>query len=174
MRDEGYQSDSDTGLQLLGHRYYDPSTGRFLTRDPIGDGRNWYVYCDNNPTSGVDPDGLIWGKLFLEGLKWVGRKIFGGAVRRGATRAASQAGKQFSSPILNGIKSLRNQIAKHRKKLDDYRKNPDAFDNLGLLKKAKTQAERDRIIIGRIDKLKKEIDTLEKEVAKLEKQLKEG
>jgi RHS repeat-associated protein len=54
----GYQSDG-TGLQLLGHRYYDPSTGRFLTRDPIGDGRNWYGYCKNNPLRFIDPSGNI-------------------------------------------------------------------------------------------------------------------
>ena len=35
----GYQTDA-TGLQLLGHRYYDPSTGRFLTRDLAQLGRN--------------------------------------------------------------------------------------------------------------------------------------
>ena len=56
----GYQEDTDTGLKLLGHRYYDPSTGRFLTRDPVKDGRNWYAYCEGNPTVGVDPDGLWW------------------------------------------------------------------------------------------------------------------
>ncbi len=38
----GYQTDGDYGLKLLGHRYYDPTTGRFLSRDPIKDGRNWY------------------------------------------------------------------------------------------------------------------------------------
>jgi RHS repeat-associated protein len=54
---EGYQEDSDSGLQLLGHRYYDSSTGRFLTRDPIKDGRNWYGYCDNNPLKFVDLTG---------------------------------------------------------------------------------------------------------------------
>ena len=54
----GYQSDSDSGLKLLGHRYYDPSTGRFLTRDPAKDGRNWYSYCDNNPLLYCDPAGL--------------------------------------------------------------------------------------------------------------------
>ena len=54
----GYQSDSDSGLMLLGHRYYDASTGRFLTRDPIKDGRNWYAYCGNNPLRFVDPQGL--------------------------------------------------------------------------------------------------------------------
>ncbi len=53
----GYQED-ETGLRLLGHRYYDASTGRFLTRDPIKDGRNWYSYCDGDPINGVDPTGL--------------------------------------------------------------------------------------------------------------------
>ncbi len=53
----GYQEDS-SGLKLLGHRYYDPSTGRFLSRDPIKDGRNWYVYCSSNPVNGTDPQGL--------------------------------------------------------------------------------------------------------------------
>ncbi|WKZ79902.1 MAG: RHS repeat-associated core domain-containing protein [Fimbriimonadaceae bacterium] len=54
----GYQSDPDSGLKLLGHRYYDPSTGRFLTRDPIKDGRNWYGYCGGNPLKWADPQGL--------------------------------------------------------------------------------------------------------------------
>jgi len=53
----GYQEDS-SGLKLLGHRYYDPTTGRFLSRDPIKDGRNWYVYCDSSPLAFVDENGL--------------------------------------------------------------------------------------------------------------------
>ena len=32
---QGYYQDAETGLLLLGHRYYDPGAGRFLTRDPI-------------------------------------------------------------------------------------------------------------------------------------------
>ena len=54
----GYQEDADSGLKLLGHRYYDASTGRFLTRDPVQDGRNWYGYCENNPLKWVDAEGL--------------------------------------------------------------------------------------------------------------------
>jgi len=54
----GYQEDPDSGLKLLGHRYYDPSTGRFLTRDPVKDGRNWYSYFENNPLKWADPEGL--------------------------------------------------------------------------------------------------------------------
>ncbi|MGE0002163.1 MAG: RHS repeat-associated core domain-containing protein [Fimbriimonadaceae bacterium] len=54
----GYQTET-SGLLLLGHRYYDPSLGRFLTRDPIGDGSNWYAYCANDPTGSADPTGLL-------------------------------------------------------------------------------------------------------------------
>ena len=66
----GYQSDADSGLQLLGHRYYDPSTGRFLTRDPIKDGRNWYAYVENNPLRGVDPEGLQESEFTRNGREW--------------------------------------------------------------------------------------------------------
>ncbi|MBI1755815.1 MAG: RHS repeat-associated core domain-containing protein [Fimbriimonas ginsengisoli] len=56
--DYGYHEDSDSGLKLLGHRYYDQSTGGFLTRDPEGDGRNWYAYARARPSGYIDPSGL--------------------------------------------------------------------------------------------------------------------
>ncbi len=48
------------GLILLTHRYYNPDTGRFLTRDPIGyeGGVNVYAYTRNNPVNRNDPSGL--------------------------------------------------------------------------------------------------------------------
>mgnify|MGYP001810303427 CR=1 FL=1 len=56
----GYQSDT-SGLKQLGYRTYDPSTGRFLTRDPIKDGRNWFAYgaWEASPTTTADPTGLM-------------------------------------------------------------------------------------------------------------------
>ena len=54
----GCQTDSDIGLVLMGHRYYDTRIGRFITQDPAGDGDNWYEYADNSPTNEVDPLGL--------------------------------------------------------------------------------------------------------------------
>jgi RHS repeat-associated protein len=59
----GYFLDIDSGFELLGHRYYDPAAGRFLTRDPIGyaGGVNLYGYADGNPGNEIDPDGMIPG-----------------------------------------------------------------------------------------------------------------
>ena len=60
----GYYTDSETGLQLLGHRYYDASAGRFLTRDPIGSygGTNLYAYAGNSVPNAWDPTGYkAWG-----------------------------------------------------------------------------------------------------------------
>ena len=54
----GEYTDTESGLIYLRNRYYDPSIGRFITEDPIRDGSNWYIYCDNNPVMYVDPLGL--------------------------------------------------------------------------------------------------------------------
>ncbi len=58
----GEQVDS-TGLVYLQARMYDPSSGRFLQKDPLPKsgsgitGWNRYAYVGDNPTIGVDPSG---------------------------------------------------------------------------------------------------------------------
>ena len=51
---------ADSGLYLMGHRHYDATLGRFLSRDPIGfaGGLNLYEYAANSPVDTVDPEGL--------------------------------------------------------------------------------------------------------------------
>ena len=63
----GCQTEADTGLVLMGHRYYDSRIGRFLTQDPAGDGNNWYAYARNNPVNKTDPSGLMPLMSFPEG-----------------------------------------------------------------------------------------------------------
>lgn len=49
-----------SGLSLTLYRAYDPNTGRWLSRDPIGirGGINPYSYVENDPIVGIDPLGL--------------------------------------------------------------------------------------------------------------------
>ncbi len=54
----GHKLDDENGLYYAKMRYYDASTGRFTSIDPIRDGLNWYVYAGNNPIIYADPTGL--------------------------------------------------------------------------------------------------------------------
>ena len=59
----GEQYDSDLGLYYLRARYYNPATGRFLSRDSeLGKRRDpkslhRYLYADGDPVNGIDPAG---------------------------------------------------------------------------------------------------------------------
>jgi RHS repeat-associated protein len=55
-------ADSETGLYYYGYRYYDPMTGRWPSRDPIGEkgGLNLYTLAKNNGPNEVDVLGLFY------------------------------------------------------------------------------------------------------------------
>ena len=59
LRFQGQYYDHETGLHYNRHRYYDPHSGRFVSKDPIGlkGGINVHAYA-TNPTAWVDPMGL--------------------------------------------------------------------------------------------------------------------
>jgi RHS repeat-associated protein len=66
----GGYADSESGLSLFGHRYYDSGTGRWVTRDPIGyaGGLDLYAYCDGDPVNNIDPSGHFLLPLILIGV----------------------------------------------------------------------------------------------------------
>ncbi len=68
----GQALDPGTGLYFLRARYYEPSSGRLLTKDPfpgsnsVSPTTNRYAYGFNNPGSVADPSGL-WGIISFWG-----------------------------------------------------------------------------------------------------------
>ncbi|MFZ1086589.1 MAG: RHS repeat-associated core domain-containing protein [Terracidiphilus sp.] len=74
----GEQFDSDLGLYYLRARYYNPATGRFMSRDPE-DGKTFdpkslhkYLYADGDPVNRIDPRGKDAGEygLLLSNETW--------------------------------------------------------------------------------------------------------
>jgi RHS repeat-associated protein len=60
--------DEHTGLIRFGARDYDPVTGRWTTKDPIGfagGDTNLYAYVGGDPVNWVDPEGLVWENFHL-------------------------------------------------------------------------------------------------------------
>ena len=54
----GEYYDDENDMVYLRNRYYNSTTGRFITEDPVKDGLNWYSYCGGNPVIFVDSLGL--------------------------------------------------------------------------------------------------------------------
>ncbi|MBV6502721.1 MAG: hypothetical protein AKCLJLPJ_00773 [Fimbriimonadales bacterium] len=59
----GHKQDDESGLLYMRARYYEPWTGRFVTEDPVRDGCNWYIYCQNHPGQRVDATGTTAGDI---------------------------------------------------------------------------------------------------------------
>ena len=56
----GRERDKESDLYYYRNRYYDPTTGRFLTADPVEDDlENTYRYVNNDPVNNIDPSGLM-------------------------------------------------------------------------------------------------------------------
>lgn len=65
--------DEETGLYDYGYRFYSPSQGRFINRDPIEErgGLNLYGFVGNDPVSGIDALGLFGSGQTKAGGDWI-------------------------------------------------------------------------------------------------------
>jgi hypothetical protein len=86
----------------VGARYYDPATGRFLQRDPIGirGGSNVYAYTDSAPTNSVDPSGLY---TIGVGVGGVGYLFGGGQLEVGIHIGWGPQGISIGGTLTGGV-----------------------------------------------------------------------
>jgi len=72
----GHKQDDESGLVYMRARYYEPTSGRFVSEDRSCVGINWYRYASNNPVNRIDQSGNADGDT--SSIWWAG--IFGAAV----------------------------------------------------------------------------------------------
>ncbi|MFF0044422.1 RHS repeat-associated core domain-containing protein, partial [Streptomyces mirabilis] len=67
-------TETPSGLTLMGVRLYDPTTGRFLSTDPVpGGNANAYEYCNGDPLNRYDLDGKWnWRRAVRRAGRWIG------------------------------------------------------------------------------------------------------
>ena len=74
--------DKDTGFLKFGYRDYDPESGRWTAKDPIGfagGNINLYEYVGNSPSNYTDPSGLLVGDWHF-GITYVAARYTGEGV----------------------------------------------------------------------------------------------
>ena len=165
---------ANAGLYYYLYRFYDPNLQRWLNQDPIEEdgGNNLYNYVANNPVNYFD-------LLGLDGEATVGAyptllmtpeqiAAINAAAARAAARAAIAAAAAATTSFCpnpnnpDPCKGLRDQLNAHLQKLVDYIGDPDAHDNLDLLKNRPDL--REKLIDGRIRSLQKQIDNFRKQL----------
>jgi len=116
----GREWDKEIGLYYYRARYYNPSAGRFISKDPIGfNGGDvtLYGYVGNNPVNYVDPS----GKVLVTGTAVVlsGLAVTGAA----AAPVAEDIGKWLGNIVWNES----NEGEQCGNALDDYPADPDKW-----------------------------------------------
>lgn len=109
--------DPHTGWVRFGWRDYDPDTGRWTAKDPVGPAGgdpDFYRYCFDDPVNEVDPLGLfVFGGLGIAGL---------GALGAAAVRAAPHAirlAKRFGPPAMRAAKNTPKTLLRLGKQAAD-------------------------------------------------------
>ena len=131
-RFQGREWSAATGLVNFRARWYDPVTGRWLSKDPIGlsGGLNLYAFCGNDPLNSLDPYGESpsWSDVYhcvlddeygdvltisdALGLFGIGNMLYNGASSIYNSVVASLAENQITQAELSGALNNGNIVSK--------------------------------------------------------------
>jgi RHS repeat-associated protein len=172
LRFPGQYFDEETGLHWNWNRYYDPTTGRYITGDPINiaEAKDSYLYALNGPTSSYDPFGLF---VVGPGIPGFGGNnpnnggLFFGNVSKSVCHLSEpddceKLAQQIRS-LQKGIRSLYKQIQIHQQKISDCLKNP----NERCLQAINHWLKEIRTFIQNIQKMEDEIKRLRERMSQM-------
>lgn len=99
----GQYSNLQSGLQYLRARVYDPTTGQFLTRDPLAQtSRQPYLYASGDPVNASDPTGQLAYEEEIEIPCWP----FCGEANREALEYLKEGFQELGDTIESGWNSI--------------------------------------------------------------------
>nr|BDT28798.1 hypothetical protein BHI3_22640 [Bacteriovorax sp. HI3] len=137
----GREFDLESGLYYLRARNYDPNTGRFLTKDPIGlkgGDTNLYRYVSNRPLLFTDPYGknpvliLVMPTLVYEIAYDTTNLIM--ELSKGKTLEQSFQTVRKESPITDIFTTGTNMLLGQTAGTLQFFANPDTFNTINKLK----------------------------------------
>jgi RHS repeat-associated protein len=104
---QGREIDWETGLIYFRARWYNPETGRWLSKDPIGisGGLNQYAFCGNNPVNFCDPSGLAPGDNYStqdEAAIAASQEICGQSTEYGGWIYETEDGYSYTEAVTDG------------------------------------------------------------------------
>jgi hypothetical protein len=93
------------------YRWYDPLTGRWPSRDPIGErgGVNLYAFGGNRVPNGIDTDGRKWEDI----AEWLDWKLYEKITNYPKDKLKEQA-EPYIAPPINGPYLPRREVLKSR------------------------------------------------------------
>ena len=116
-------ADTSSNLQYMNSRFYQPSTGRFLSQDSYSGNaydpwtQHLYSYCGNNPTSMIDPTGhfavstLLLIGIGVGALLGLGSSVYedykdDGKVFNGSVTANKYIGRTLGGAVTGGMSAI--------------------------------------------------------------------
>ncbi|MFD3717010.1 polymorphic toxin-type HINT domain-containing protein [Streptomyces sp. NPDC058674] len=132
----GGTKEKSTGFTLLGAREYDPTTGRFISPDPIidaSDPQQWnaYAYSNNDPINKSDPSGLAWkcerGEKCSPGTydgatgNTVGSSVSSGGGGGGGGGGGSGSSNSKSTQASKELNSANDEVTKTKKRREELK-----------------------------------------------------
>jgi len=90
----GHKQDDESGLIYMRARYYEPTSGRFISEDPDRNRRDWFGYANSDPASngdrtGRDAEAIIDALVTYGWGGWLGGGVLSGGVEMSHQRSHS-------------------------------------------------------------------------------------